>query len=87
MSTSHIKSNLVNMQDTESVRNGNSNGHTYDNGDLKDEVDEGLAALKRRPSIRDRKKVCISLTQISLFVVLNKDKLYIYLQLLLCTAF
>ena len=75
------------MQDTESVRNGNSNGHTYDNGDLKDEVDEGLAALKRRPSIRDRKKVSICLTQISLFKILNKDKLYIYLQLLLCTAF
>ena len=69
MSTSHIKSNLVNMQDTESVRNGNSNGHTHDNGDLKDEVDEGLAALKRQPSIRDRKKVSICLTQISFFKI------------------
>ena len=66
MSTSHIRSNLVNMQDTENRKNGistdaqkmKSNGHLNDNNDLNDEVDEGLAALKRQPSIKDRRRVC-----------------------------
>ena len=65
MSTSHIRSNLVNMQDTEHRKNGisteaqkmKSNGHINDNNDINDEVDEGLAALKRQPSIKDRRRV------------------------------
>ena len=53
------------MQDTENRNNGistdaqkmKSNGHINDNIDLNDEVDEGLAALKRQPSIKDRRRV------------------------------
>ena len=74
MSTSHIRSNLVNMQDTENAKNGissdaqtmKSNGHTNENNGVNDEVDEGLAALKRQPSIRDRRRVCTALIYIAL---------------------
>ena len=56
------------MQDTENTKNGistdaqkmKSNGHANENNGVNDEVDEGLAALKRQPSIKDRRRVCIA---------------------------
>ena len=79
MSTSHVRSNLVNMQDTEHRKNGissdvpkmNSNGHVHENNDLNDEVDDGLAALKRQPSIKDRRRVCIASIFSCLKIYLN----------------
>ena len=60
------------MQDTENAKNGissdaqtmKSNGHTNENNGVNDEVDEGLAALKRQPSIKDRRRVRIALIYI-----------------------
>lgn len=71
--SSHTKPKLENTQESGKISNENlslvhvqmseSNGHTNgtngENNLRDDEVDEGLAALRRQPSIRDRKKVTL----------------------------
>lgn len=68
--SSHTKPKIVNTQQSEKISNENlslvhvqmseSNGHTNGEYNLRDdEVDDGLAALRRQPSIKDRRKVTL----------------------------
>ena len=68
--SSQIKPKIVNTQESRKISNeslflvpdqiSESNGHTNGEYNLRDdEVDEGLAALRRQPSIKDRRKVTL----------------------------
>ena len=77
--SSHNKPKLENKKEFEnkvnedmSISNGHlleTNGHSNGASDTKeDEVDEGLAALRRQPSIKDRRKVILKFDRLIKFV-------------------
>ena len=61
VSNGNIDSNVNSVGKGNDIINGNSvcsgNSANKANGNINDNADEGLAALRRQPSIRDRKKV------------------------------